>query len=122
MTSEHIPTIHLLIIKKALITLINRARHHFPRAGRARARPARVRNIDSLLLSLVENVDVIRTLELDLTIRSPESDLVGGHACDSAALHVGGLEAEEGLAHVGLEAGGHRAVAAEEGGADHGAG
>ena len=55
---------HLLVVEERAVRLVNLASGHLARARRARAGAARVGQVDALLLSLVQNVNVARALNL----------------------------------------------------------
>ena len=55
---------HLVVVEERAVRLVDGARGHLARARRARAGAARVGQVDALLLSLVQNVDVARALNL----------------------------------------------------------
>ena len=55
---------HLVVVEERAVRLVDGARGHLARARRARAGAARVGQVDALLLSLVQNVNVARALNL----------------------------------------------------------
>merc|ERR550532_734557 len=67
---------HLVIIQERLIRLVDRARDDLASAARAGASTTRVWELQALLLGLVQNVDVLRALELLSAIRSVQGHLV----------------------------------------------
>merc|ERR1719436_441658 len=62
--------VHLVVVQEGLVRLVDRAFDHLARAARARAGAARVRQLEALLLGLVQDVDVIWALEGLLAVRS----------------------------------------------------
>merc|ERR1719188_822744 len=54
---------HLVVVQEGLVRLVDGAGQHLARAARAGARPARVRQLDSLLFRLVQDVHVLGALE-----------------------------------------------------------
>ena len=72
---------HLVIIQEGLVALINAAREHLAGAAGAGASAARVRQLQALLLSLIQHVHVLRAVEGLGAIRSLQGHLeVGWHA------------------------------------------
>lgn len=55
---------HLVVVKERAVRLVDGAGGHLASARRARARTARVRQVDAVLLSLVQHVDVLGALDL----------------------------------------------------------
>ena len=55
---------HLVVVEERAVRLVNGALGDLARARRARARAARVGQVDAILLSLVQNVDVGRAVNL----------------------------------------------------------
>eukprot|EP00403_Amphidinium_massartii_P025956 CAMPEP_0178400946 /NCGR_PEP_ID=MMETSP0689_2-20121128/16049_1 /TAXON_ID=160604 /ORGANISM="Amphidinium massartii, Strain CS-259" /LENGTH=139 /DNA_ID=CAMNT_0020021753 /DNA_START=192 /DNA_END=611 /DNA_ORIENTATION=- len=66
--SEAETLIHLVVVQEGLITLVNAAIKHLASAAGARASSARVGELDAILLSLVQDVDVLWALNDGLTI------------------------------------------------------
>ena len=56
--------LHLLLVEERAIRLVDGARGHLARARRASARAARIRQIDAILLSLVQHIRVGRAVNL----------------------------------------------------------
>jgi len=69
---------NLAILEERLVRLVDGSSNDLTSTGGASASAARVRKVKSLLLSLVENVGVIRALNHGLTLRGLEGDLVSG--------------------------------------------
>ena len=61
---EAVAVAHLVVVEERAVRLVDGALGHLARARRARAGAARVGQVDALLLSLVQNVDVARALNL----------------------------------------------------------
>ena len=55
---------HLVVVEERAVRLVNGALGDLARARRARARAARVGQVDAILLSLVQNVDISRAVNL----------------------------------------------------------
>ena len=71
----------LVIIQEGLVALVDAALQDLPSAARAGAGAAGVRQLQALLLSLIQDVDVLRALEGLSSIRGLQGDLeVRGHA------------------------------------------
>jgi len=68
----------LAVLEERLVGLVDGTGNNLTGAGRTGTSTARVWKVKSLLLSLVENVGVIRALNDLLALRSLEGDLVGG--------------------------------------------
>ena len=61
--SQHEASFELIVIKEALIRLVNRTSRDLARTGRARPCTTGIRQVDALLFSSVENVLVIRNFD-----------------------------------------------------------
>ena len=117
---ENPPASNLVIVEEAPVRLIHGPFHNFPGAGRARPRPARVRQINPKLLRLVQDVHVIRAVELLRPFRGNELHLVnshGGYPPPAAAFY-----AEKSLPDAGEWPEACHRLPADKGGANHGAG
>merc|ERR1719408_528840 len=73
---QHEAVAHLVVVQERAVRLVDGARGHLARAAGARARTARVRHLDAILLGLVEDVHVIRALDLLLAARGDQRDSV----------------------------------------------
>ena len=73
-TGEDESITHLLIVKEGLIFLVDLSRYDFASAGAARTSPTGVGKVNTSLLSGIENVGVLATLDGLLSIRSDESN------------------------------------------------
>merc|ERR1712061_746719 len=58
----------LVVVQEGLVGLVDRALDDLPSAARARTRTARVRQLNAVLLGLVQDVHVLRALEGLLTV------------------------------------------------------
>mmetsp|Transcript_8000 Transcript_8000/g.23449 ORF Transcript_8000/g.23449 Transcript_8000/m.23449 type:complete len:203 (+) Transcript_8000:127-735(+) len=76
---EHEALLHLAIIEEGLVRLVDGARHHLAGAGGARARAARIGKVNTVLLSLIQDVGVIRAVDVGLARRGLEGHRVHGH-------------------------------------------
>ena len=61
---EHEAGAHLVVVEEGLVGLVDGSGRHLSGARGARSRAARVGQVDALLLSLVQNVNVARALNL----------------------------------------------------------
>ena len=98
---EHPTRFDLVVIEIGSVGLVDIPGLHFSGAAGARSGAARVGEIDSFFLGLVQDVSVLVTLELLRTVWSDERDLVyrhGGHATAAT------LDAEERLLASGSQA------------------
>merc|ERR1711988_597710 len=68
---QHKAVAHLVVVEERAVRLVDRALLDDARAAGARARTARVRHLDAILLSLVEDVHVVGALNLLLATRGP---------------------------------------------------
>mmetsp|Transcript_10658 Transcript_10658/g.13207 ORF Transcript_10658/g.13207 Transcript_10658/m.13207 type:complete len:225 (+) Transcript_10658:217-891(+) len=92
---------HLVVVKEGAVRLVNGTSGDLARAGRAGARAARVRQVDAVLLGLVEHVGVIRAIDVEGARRVDEGDgvhLGGRGAGDSGGTDLGGERRVEGEA------------------------
>merc|ERR1719436_1497237 len=73
--------LHLVVVQERLVRLVDGALHDLARAAGAGASAAGIGQLDALLLRLVQDVRVLRALELLRALGGLQGDLeVGGHA------------------------------------------
>ena len=73
---QHKSVARLVVIQERLVRLVNRSRHNLTRARRACARSARVRQVDARFFCSVQDVRVVRTVNLLLAFRRLERNRV----------------------------------------------
>ena len=81
---EHEACLDLVVVKEALVALVNGAGGQLAGTGGAGTRPTGVGQIDALFLSGIEDVLVIRNLDglVEAFALADEGDLVGSHEKD----------------------------------------
>lgn len=94
---QHEACVLLCCVQERLLTLVDRARLNLPSARRTGSRSARVRQVEALFFSRVQDVHIVRHGQCLLrSFFINQSDLVSGHAGD--APHILRFQAE-GLGH-----------------------
>lgn len=78
-TKQDIPFLYLIVIQIALIVLVDCSRDNFASTRRASSCPARIRQVQAVFLSFVQDIGIAVAAEGIVFVWSLYGDLVGRH-------------------------------------------
>ncbi|CAL9065383.1 unnamed protein product [Musa banksii] len=117
-TGEHVACLDLIVVEEAGVRLVHLTLDDLAGAGGAGAGAARVRQADARLLGVVEDVHVVRAVELEFAFGEDQLHLVGGHGAHSPPPGVDPEQWVPGLGQGGREAEACARIAPGEAGAE----